>query len=74
MGGLLLTHVASPALILLQAISTADRLLEQAVLQCMLGPCRSKYQLTRFGITHATVHPVTAVLSALSVSMADILI
>lgn len=72
--GRLLTHVASPDFRDLQAISTADRLLEHAVLQCMLGPCRSKYQLTRFGIIHATVQPVTAVRSVLSGSIADILI
>ena len=53
-------------------MSTADKLLEQAVLTWMLGPRKSKYQLTRLGITHATELPVAAVRSIFSGSMATI--
>jgi hypothetical protein len=70
---LALTHEASPACRLLQAMSTVDSPLEQAVFTWILGPRRSKYQLTRFGMTQATVLPVTAVRSVLSGSMAAIL-
>lgn len=66
----LLTHDASPEARDLQAISTAERLLEQAVLIWMLGPRRSKYQLIRLGMMQETVPPVTAVRSTLSGSMA----
>lgn len=56
----------------LQAISTADKLPEQAVLTWMLGPRRSKYQLTRLGMTQATELPVADVRSVFSGSMATI--
>lgn len=65
-----LTHDASPLINDLQAMSTADRLLEHAVLTWMLGPFRSKYQLMRFGMMQETVPPVTAVRSTLSGSIA----
>jgi hypothetical protein len=65
-----LTQEASPLCNDLQAMSTADKLPEQAVLTWMLGPRRSKYQLTRLGMTHATELPVAAVRSVFSGSMA----
>jgi hypothetical protein len=67
-----LTQVESPLCMFLQAMSIADKLPEQAVLTWMLGPRRSKYQLTRLGMTHATECPVAAVRSVFSASMATI--
>lgn len=53
-------------------MSTANRLLEQAVSIWTLGPLRSKYQLTRFEISDDAA-PVAAVRSTFSGSCESIL-
>lgn len=51
----------------------AIMLVEQAVLSCMLGPCKSKYQLSLLAKIDGEV-PVAAFVGAVSGSFANILV